>query len=430
MRVRVRVRHRRNYSDESGVTIVIVTMALLAICGMLVLVVDVGGLLTLRRQMVTAADAAALAAAQSCAENQPAEASDQATLLATANQDEASQQSFSTTNCGTSSEGSASVEYEAPKSLAFAPILGYPDERPVAAEATAIWGPTGGDTPMPIEFSIDPNGLIPCVYQEIGTECNYWWDNSNNHDLTGSSSWGFMNLATAGIAPDASCPNSGTADRRDWIYGNADALLTVVGTHTYVCVDGGHSNSSWMEALQNQVGKIKHFPVNDPDAMIRTEGREKYAIVGFVALRVESVLRGNDPAAVGTPGTSGRCRATHSFSLNSTFDLDSLGCYISADTITNLVLESGRGRRTTTHQEGTDYTFDPNSHVISWFGPPTANVSITFDWAQAGSAGKCGSRPSDPNAICLSASWQGVQVGGSLPGNGADFGMRAVRLDQ
>ena len=428
--MRVRIRRRRDFSDESGVTIVIVTMALLAICGMLILVVDIGGVLTLRRRMVTAADSAALAAAQSCAEEQPSEASDQATLLATSNEPGATQQSFSATSCGTSASGSASVAYASPQSLAFAPMLGYPENVSVDAEATAIWGPTGGDTPMPIEFSIDPNGLIPCVYQEVGTECNYWWDNSNDHDLTSSSSWGFMNLATAGIAPDASCPNSGTDDRREWIYGNQDAPLDVTGTHTYVCVDTGHSNSSWMEALDAQVGQIKHFPVNDPDAMIRTEGREKYAIIGFVALQVDGVYKGNDPAAVGTQGASGSCRGDNSFGPSSSFDLDSLGCYGSADTISNLVLEGGQGRNRTTYVEGTHFTFDPTSHVITWFTAPQQDVSISFDWAQAGSAGKCGSRPPDPNAICLSASWQGVQVGGSLPGNGADFGLRAVRLDQ
>lgn len=428
--MKVRLRRRRERHDESGVTIVIVTLALLAICGMLVLVVDVGGLLTLRRQMVTAADSAALAAAQSCARDEPEEASDQATLLATQNQPDASQLAFETTSCGTSAEGSASVHYSAPQTLAFAPILGYENEAQVDAEATAIWGPTGGDTPMPIEFSVDANGLIPCVYQEVGTECNYWWDNSNDHDLTSSSSWGFMNLSTAGIAADASCPNAGTNDRRDWIYGAAEAPVVIEGTYTYVCVDGGHSNSSWMEALQNQVGKIKRFPVNDPDAMIRTSGREKYAVIGFVALRVEAVIKGNDPAAVGTPGDSGRCTGTHSFGANSSFDVDSLGCNGDGAVISDVRLESGRGSRKTTYQDGTHYTFDPVSHVITWFTAPEQDVSLSFEWSEAGSAGKCGSRPPDPNAVCLSASWQGVQVGGSLPGNGADFGMRAVRLDQ
>lgn len=351
MRVRVQTRRGRPaLDDEAGVAVLIVTLALLAICGMLVLVVDVGGLLTLRRRMVTASDSAALAAAQSCAEEQPTEAADQADLLATRNQADATRQDLQTTNCGTSSSGRASVTYSAPKTLAFAPILGYPSERPVDASATAIWGPTGGDTPMPIEFSINPDGLIPCVYQAIGTECTYWWDNSNDHEISSSSNWGFMNLATAGIAPDASCPNAGSSERRDWINGTSEAPVFITGTHTYVCADSGHSSSSWFGALRDQIGEIKHFPVNDPDAMVLTSGKEKYAVVGFVALRVEAVLKGNDPAAIGDKAT--------------------------------------------------------------------------------GSAGKCGKRAPDPNAICLVASWQGVRVGGSLPGNGADFGMRAIRLDE
>jgi hypothetical protein len=185
-----------------------------------------------------------------------------------------------------------------------------------------------------------------------------------------------------------------------------------------------------MDALQAQVGEIKHFPVNDPDAMIRTSGREKYAVIGFVALRVEGVYKGNDPAAVGTPGASGSCSGTHSFGPNSSFDLDSIGCYDSDASVSGLALESGRGRNRTTYMEGTHFTLDPNTNVITWFTGAAPDVSISFDWAQEGSAGKCGSRPPDPNAICLSASWQGVQVGGSLPGSGADFGLRAVRLDQ
>ena len=426
----MRVTGRADLHDEAGVTLVIVTLALTAIAGMLVLVVDVGGVLTLRREMVRSADAAALAAAQSCAEDEAADASAQATLLATENEPTATQQSFATENCGTSSTGSVSVEYSAQKQLAFAPVLGYPEEKPVPASATAIWGPAGGDTPMPIEFSVSPEGLIPCVYQEIGTECTYWWDNSNDHDLTSSGNWGFMNLATAGIAPDASCPNSGTDDRRDWINSAAEAPVTITGTYTYVCVDSGHSNSSWMDALQNQVGKIKHFPVNDPEMMVTSPGKEKYAVIGFVALRVEAVLRGNDAAAVGIPGLSGTCSGTHSFTANSTLDVDSLGCYASVDTITNLTLESGRGNNKTTYVEGTHFTFDPNSHVITWFTQPTPNVSIDFDWGQTGTSGACGNRDPDPNAVCLVASWQGVQVGGSLPGNGADFGLRAIRLDQ
>src|SRR3954452_15334872 len=57
---------RRLHGDQSGVTMVIVALCLIALMGMVVLVVDVGGLLWNRRARVNASDAAALSAAQSC----------------------------------------------------------------------------------------------------------------------------------------------------------------------------------------------------------------------------------------------------------------------------------------------------------------------------------------------------------------------------
>jgi Flp pilus assembly protein TadG len=53
--------------DEEGATLAIVVISLIGLLGMVVLVVDVGGLLWKRREMVNGSDAAALAAAQTCA---------------------------------------------------------------------------------------------------------------------------------------------------------------------------------------------------------------------------------------------------------------------------------------------------------------------------------------------------------------------------
>ena len=57
----------RLHHDEHGATAVIVVLSLLALFGLIVLTVDVGQLLFQRRGMVNASDAAALAAAQTCA---------------------------------------------------------------------------------------------------------------------------------------------------------------------------------------------------------------------------------------------------------------------------------------------------------------------------------------------------------------------------
>src|SRR5207247_10687934 len=52
--------------QERGATVVIVALVLIAMFGMMVLVVDVGGLLWKRRELVNGSDAAALSAASTC----------------------------------------------------------------------------------------------------------------------------------------------------------------------------------------------------------------------------------------------------------------------------------------------------------------------------------------------------------------------------
>jgi hypothetical protein len=415
--------------DERGGVIVVVTLALAAILGMTVLVVDVGGLLTLRRRMVLTADAAALAAAQSCGREEAFDAQTQADALAEANQSDALATNFETEDCGGSASGRVEVGYAAPKTLFFAPVLGHPETKPVSAEAEAIWGPAGGVTPVPIELSIDPNGQIDCVYKDPGTECKYWHDNNARDEFANSSNWGFMNLGAGNVSVGDSCPSAGTDERRDWITGAADLDIRLTDGLSLICADSGHSNSSWFTALQEQIGHVKYFPVNDPAQMDLTSGKEKYAIIGFVPLQIEDVLRGNDPAAIGTPGASGSCRESHSFTNGSQLDLTGFSCMEVADVVSNLRIYRRQGNATTEYQQDVHFTLDPNSHVITWFSGNVRDVNVEFDWSAAGSEGKCGSRASDPNGVCLVLSWQGVRVAGSLPGSGADFGLRAVRLD-
>jgi hypothetical protein len=109
-------------------------------------------------------------------------------------------------------------------------------------------------------------------------------------------------------------------------------------------------------------------------------------------------------------------------------DLDNLGC--ATDGVANLSLTRGTGRNQVQFNNPGHYTFDASTNVIRWFAAPENNVRVEWDWATAGTPGACGSRTSDPNAVCLVTSWQGLHVGGSLPGNGEDFGVRAVRLSE
>jgi hypothetical protein len=413
-----------------------VAFSLVALLGMLVLVVDLGGMLTLRRRMVQASDAGALAAAQSCAAGNSAEAAGKADQFALANADGASRTLLDLSGCTGESSGTVRVGYQSSIDLHFAPVLGFGSTTVVGARSVAIWGPAGGDSPVPIEFPLDPaSGVFPCVRQPVGTPCNYWFDQTEDHDLQNNSNWGFMNLNAWGVSADASCPNSGSSDRRGWITGDLVSKVVLRAIPTYVCVDSGHATSSWFDALISQVGKIKHFPINDPRQMVMVGGKEKYAIVGFAALKLERVLSGSDPEATGVPGQDDHCRDEHDFTTSGTLAIDDLngtGCPDGdvPDSISNLDLRSGQGRNEIVYQAGVHYQYDAGDHEIQWLTVPTPDVRVEFDWATQGVAGLCGIHDRDPNAVCLVTSYQGVKIGGTNPGAGEDFGLRAIRLSE
>src|SRR5207302_10964458 len=118
---------RRVHGEERGAVAAIVVISLIALLGMCVITVDLGGMLTTRRRVVASADSAALAGAQSCARQLPAEAQSQADAFAVDNQPGATETSFSTQGCRSQqSSGTVTVSYKAPVSLEFAPVLGLP----------------------------------------------------------------------------------------------------------------------------------------------------------------------------------------------------------------------------------------------------------------------------------------------------------------
>ncbi len=75
--------------------------------------------------------------------------------------------------------------------------------------------------------------------------------------------------------------------------------------------------------------------------------------------------------------------------------------------------------------EGTHYTFDPNTNVVDWIGNARNNVTIEWDWAEGG---PCGVPPNNSSGVCLLVHTVEVQFGGSAPGQGANFNLRAVKL--
>src|SRR5436309_8498265 len=134
------------HREEEGVTLIIVALSLIAIFGMIVLVVDVGGLLLKRRELVNGSDAAALAAAQTCSVPTTIDPTDpevQADTAATANVD-GLQPTGTNIIAGASTcrhaRGYVTVQYQQQQKLFFAPVLGANSTNGVTTQATAAWG--------------------------------------------------------------------------------------------------------------------------------------------------------------------------------------------------------------------------------------------------------------------------------------------------
>jgi hypothetical protein len=457
--------------DERGATTVIVIVSLLALMGMLVLSVDLGGMLAKRRGMVNAADAAALAAAESYARNEAealvndGPAQTQADLLATDNISNAVRDDYIVqTGLGgedcvpVSACGSVTVKYHGVTKLFFGPILGFGQTATIHSQATAIWGPAGGGNPTPIMIRYDwmtEECERPFPDPNPPVNCGFWL---NDHDDNGNPMWSWLNLnpypgSSAGwnVPIGFNCPNVGANDRSDWINGInvPDLPINQAPAPTFVCTTSGHASANFSD-LVDQIGEYRVLPVNDANGIFAPPGQvdrdgnwcppstpctpDKYDIVGFTELRIDDVLHGNDPVAIGTLGSMGDCLKNHGFNTNDVLDLDTIngsGCPNTSQTdILNPLPPSLLSKNGTPFVENVDYTYDAANHVVTWTGADTNGVDIKFHWEIYPTKGKCGTHASDPNAVCLVASWQGYQPGGFDPGGGIDFGVRAIRLSE
>lgn len=275
----MRVR-RPGLEGERGATLLIVALALVALLGFVSLVVDVGGLLVKRRQLVNAADAAALAAAQSCGRKEgQLQATYQASLLSQMNDSDAAVVEgypVFEPSCEAAA-GRATVRVHADQETFFSPVMGFGDSEPVVAEAVAVWGGPGGGDFVP--FMLSEGTLLDCgigVEELIGAgeatspiECRFWMN--NKIEEMGNSQWAMLNLNTADSsrwgwnvsADHGGCVPANTNETLDWIAHGALGLTLNYEAPTYVCIDSGASPPTF-RALADLRGQIRFFPVNDP----------------------------------------------------------------------------------------------------------------------------------------------------------------------
>jgi hypothetical protein len=430
----------RAHGEERGATAVIVVLTLIALCGVIVLTVDVGQLLFKRRAMVNASDAAALSAAQSCAgiddSDSPEAMADAFAVDNVSVVNSGAGNIIDITGCDGPPYGHVTVQYEMQQGLFFAGVLGFDGPAAVRTQATAGWGPAGGANPLPIVVYTG-NDQGNCDIEEgtpAGVQCYLWYDN----DLFANSAFGFLNLCTTtdpcqhgwDVASTASCPNVGSSLRDDWIAGNWTGGPNEVNypSPTYVCRVSGLSSANWQD-LDRRVGQDLIFPVNDCNTQVDsngnaigctpTEAPDKYNIIGFIVLNLDAVL---DSAA-----EWGGVAQTHCEKNN--FNVVTGGVY----PLSTIAGGNCPGPSTPTgvldfridnQTSSPNWTYDSFNKRFTWTGAPD-RVDVDFDWWLDG---ECGQPPPNSSAVCIKVTTVEVRFGGSSPGHGADFGLRAIKL--
>jgi len=419
-------RRRVPSGGEDGATLVIIVLSLFALFGMMVLVIDVGGLLYARRAMVNGSDAAALAAAQSCAKTSVVEnpeafadlyAADNSTGVVTAGQN-----ITDSANCGTGSIGWVSVQYGKSLRLFLAPVLGLQNSNQVITAATAHWGPAGSTHPIPIvvnEGALQGNCTIPEV--AIGTRCYVWEDN----DILSGSNFGFLDVGPQWNVPAGyPCNNvGGTPTIEDWVTGTTriEPLDLNYPFATYVCARDGNRTPVW-RTLETLVGRTFDFPINGvtpaDGATVIANGSgntEKYNIIGFARLMLIEVVAAKHSNPI-------HCNNVPIPTPPPAFPIDliSLGRSTVCPTMSpNAIFEPGSAKA---NPGNVSLTVDNTGKVTGWSAQPN-RISFDFTVPECG-----GIEAPNSSGHCLILEWRGAQIGGSNPGGGADFGLRAVAL--
>lgn len=407
----MRMYRSRTPVHEEGATAVVVVLSLFALFGMIVLVVDVGGLLYARRGMVNASDAAALAAAQSCigvGENEEAFA-DQ---FAAANVDGVFSAGGNITaqqNCHEGQAGYVSVEYSRDWPLFFSGVLGVEGGGRVTTAATAHWGPAGTASPIPLviyETTLQGGCDVPRVAE--GTTCYVWEDNDIG---IGGGDFGFLDVGEGwNVSKSESCNNAGGADQlADWISGEGvEPLGLNYENATWVCtreMEGGN-NPAW-RALENLIGETRDFPIvgvtpGDGEPSFTGNPQSKYNVIGFAHFEIVSVsMASKDTLTCPIDPT-----ATLPFDLMT--ECGASGVYIEG---------SAKG------DKGAKLTVDEDGVITAWTKQPSW---VTFETTDSSD---CGGNPA-PNASahCLVLRWHGATIGQGNPGGGANFGIYVPAL--
>jgi Flp pilus assembly protein TadG len=243
--------------DESGAALMVVAVCLIVLMGMLVLVVDLGRAVAIKRQMVNGADSAVLAAAQQCAmENSEADAIAARDAVLAMNRSDAEVTGWSAPGCGLPPEGAqlVTVETTVDVDYFFAGIFGF-ESGPVVSRAVAVWGVTEAGHAVPITVDLEQLndcGIMPDDPPAGEVDCPIDYPK----DALQEPRWGTLDLEHWGD-PDAAPCSTSAGELKDQI--EDGGVSQPLPAPAFTCMDNGLSDSVW----ETMVGQTLLFPIMD-----------------------------------------------------------------------------------------------------------------------------------------------------------------------
>ncbi len=322
MRV-TRVPNMRSLNDERGVSVLIVAILLVVFIGFLGMTLD-GGLMHVRYRQVRAGnDAAALAAAISCATGKgQSDAVTQAGTLAGDNAAGAVTYGPGLqfpSGCNPSG-GTVTVHYQVTQTRYVAPLVGASATGIARANATAKWGPASGATNI-APIIVTSQSALKCEQKAPSptTHCFLWYD----PDDLGNSDWGLMSLDSWGHITgkfDTNC-NSYQASQSavtTWIKNGYPGGLSLSNPPpTWVCASSGSQGGAFIGDITSMIGKYLLFPVEDTPQRVCRSGStwvpctganpiDKYAVIGLSIFKVANAAKGQQAKTMcGKSGNGG-----------------------------------------------------------------------------------------------------------------------------
>jgi Flp pilus assembly protein TadG len=300
---------RRLRSDEGGAVLVLVALGLVVILGMLALTLDLGRAVAVKRDMVNAADAAALAGAQQCALGRGAAAAQAAaTQTAGLNGAENTVLFDAGEECDDLQDGTpklVSVTYGKVMDYYVAPILGF-DSVTINASATALWGAATRSAPIPLR--VDINALLDCgVNPTTDDQVTCYLPFANNDPEGASNDWGWLYFGgddgSGWDTTDCSSQANGANDPISFLEGDPffNAELNDPPP-TYVCSYSGNAQSV-VNSLIGREGDMLTFPIVDPVTypVLGSGANLAWPVITFAKLRLIAVYDQPD-AATYCPG--------------------------------------------------------------------------------------------------------------------------------